>query len=756
MRNTLTTDWQPAGDSPANGESTDFARGRLWWLAGGMIVMLGAIGARLTYVQCVLPPGLVSVFAETTESFEEIPARDGRILSADGRPLADNEEHYDLLAYYRWIEEPADRDWVKHRARSKLSRKERRDPEKLAGAEAAVISQRDELWQSLSELTNTPMQELTTRRQRIQQRVEKIWQIVEAKRQGRDLPEETADLSNESAPRDSLWSTFWREITTPPPRSTLDPLIIAEQEDDHVVLEHLDAELAAEIETHPERYPGLRVVLRSRRTYPEGDLAAHLIGSRTPVQTEELAELSAALSAGNDLQTGDTIGRSGLERSYDSQLRGRRGMQRIVRNRRREIIHTEVVREPLSGQDLMLTFDTTLQRRSEDLLDTLLKQSLPSTDAAPAVDEESNRADPPAAVGPRGACLVALDIRTGAVLAAAAAPRYDLNLLTHADAAQWQAILDDPRRPLFPRVTQMALPPGSIFKTLSAIALIEDGQLDPAARFLCQGYLDRPDKDRCLVFRHYGVGHNETNLADALGRSCNVYFFTAARNAGPKPLVDWSRKLGIGQPTGIDVPGEVAGRLPSPDQPAGKSGRRWYPGDTLGLVIGQSSLLVTPLQMARLMAAVANDGQLVTPHLAAGQGQVHHEGLSRAEPGSESSLITRPQPKPITGLHPETLAAVREGLERVVQHRTGTAYKTVRLPNVTIAGKTGTAEVGGRLPDHAWFAGYVPADQPKVAFVVVIEHGGSGGKVAGPVARDFVKTLLDLGVIAGTRELAAE
>jgi penicillin-binding protein 2 len=163
-----------------------------------------------------------------------------------------------------------------------------------------------------------------------------------------------------------------------------------------------------------------------------------------------------------------------------------------------------------------------------------------------------------------------------------------------------------------------------------------------------------------------------------------------------------------------------------------------------------------------LMAAVANGGDLVTPHLAAGTGQVHRvggisgDGERTSTTFDASTLIPRPAPQRIAGLHPHTLAAVRDGLERVVQDRHGTAYKTVRLPNVSIAGKTGTAEVGGRLPDHAWFAGYVPADEPRVAFAVVIEHGGSGGKVAGPVARDFVKLLLELGVIAGTKELARE
>lgn len=751
MHNTLTSPWRNAANSPATGEPGEDARGRMWWLAGGMIAFLIVIGVRLAYVQTVLPDGLLVVFDEKTESFEEIPARDGRILSADGVPLADSEERYDLLAHYRWIEEPADADWVKQHARSLLSRKERRDPENVAAAEASVVTRRNELWGSLSELTGKSVAEIAAQRELVQERVERIWKLVEVKRRANS--QATANWKYVDEVQETNWvGRFWQELTTPPTRTSRDPLVIAEQEDEHVVLENLDPDVAAEIETHPERFPGLRVVLRTRRTYPEDDLAAHLIGSRTAVQPEEIAELSATLSDAGSLSPGDAIGRSGLERSYDAQLRGRNGLKKIVRNRRREIVATEVVREAQAGEDVVLTFDTNLQRRAEHLLDELLQQPIPEQ-SDPVVDDESNRSEPPAMVGPRGACLVALDVRTGAVLAAASAPRFDLNLLTHSDPERWQAVLDDPRRPLFPRVTQMALPPGSTFKTLSAIALIEDGGLAPEARFVCQGYLDRPDKDRCLVFRHYGVGHNETGLADALGRSCNVYFFTAARHAGPAPLVEWSRKLGIGQPTGIDIPGEAAGSLPSPDQKS-KSRRKWYPGDTLGLVIGQSSLLVTPLQMARLMAAVANDGRLVTPHLATAQGQVQRDLGSDAS--VDSAFHHRPQPKPIPGLHPETLAAVREGLERVVQHRTGTAYKTVRLPNVMIAGKTGTAEVGGRLPDHAWFVGYVPADEPKVAFVIIIEHGGSGGKVAGPVAREFVKTMLDLGVIHGTRELAVE
>ena len=163
----------------------------------------------------------------------------------------------------------------------------------------------------------------------------------------------------------------------------------------------------------------------------------------------------------------------------------------------------------------------------------------------------------------------------------------------------------------------------------------------------------------------------------------------------------------------------------------------------MGLAIGQSRLTVTPLQMARVMAAIANDGFLVTPHL------VQSFGPARLMEGEDSPRLAIPEPRPIPGLTEGTLARVREGLEMVVAHPKGTGYKTVRMSEVKIAGKTGTAEVGGGRPDHAWFAGYVPADRPKYAFAIVLEHAGSGGKNAGPVARRTVETLLALGLVQG-------
>jgi penicillin-binding protein 2 len=264
--------------------------------------------------------------------------------------------------------------------------------------------------------------------------------------------------------------------------------------------------------------------------------------------------------------------------------------------------------------------------------------------------------------------------------------------------------------------------------------------------FHCQGFLDDPDHNRCLIFRSFGASHGDINLIDALARSCNVYFFSAARRIGAAPLCDWAARFGFGRPTGIDLPGERGGNLPqltsgdAVERPQARRNRSG--GDAMQLAIGQARLTATPLQIARFMAAVGNGGKLVTPRLvdSAGPAMI---GDRSARDDSPADLDTRPIPE----LSPRTLEWVRMGLAQVVADRHGTGYKTVRLNEITIAGKTGTAEPGGGKPDHAWFAGYVPAERPKIAFVIVLENAGSGGHAAGPVARKFVQSLLAHGLI---------
>lgn len=747
MRNRLGHIWQERAPAAPPWDWDAQPAGRLGWLYALMFLPLCGVALRVADLQFRLQPAFTAVFARAETRLEDMPTRDGRILAADGAVLADDVVGYDLLMHYRWLESPADPRWLRRKAWERLSRVERRQSAVVAGEETLIVARREQLWRDLAWLTGRPEAELRQPAREVQERVERIWRDVVDRKEAAAASAETA--APIAAPSANWWEAVWRrvqdELTQPPQRRSGELPVVREQEEFHVLLRDIPKSVADEIEARPERYPGVRVAIRFRRVYPQQTLAAHLLGARTPLQPDELAEWRARDA---DYRAGDLVGRSGLERQYHDLLRGRRGRKALVFDRHGELLRTEIVQPPQFGRDVVLTLDPQLQRSAEQLLDAALAQPLAEQPAEDESPESARQRSAP----PQGGCLVALDVHTGAVLAAAAAPRYDANLLVAPDPAQWQRISADPRKPFYPRLTQMALPPGSVFKAATAIALLESGALPPDEHIACRGYLDHPGQHRCLTFRHFGVGHGDVDLADALCRSCNVYFFTGARRAGPETLVSWSRRLGIGAPTGIDLPGETGGYLPSPDAARVSRGRRWYPGDTLGLAIGQSSLTVTPLQMARLMALIANDGALVTPHLVAEGGPTLVEAVSAGE--TVRPVFAHPEPVRIAELDPAALAAIRAGLTKVVQDPHGTGYKTVRLKEVAIAGKTGTAEVGGGRPDHAWFAGYVPADRPRVAFAVVLEHGGSGGKVAGPVAREFVRKLLDLGLIERTAAVA--
>jgi penicillin-binding protein 2 len=298
----------------------------------------------------------------------------------------------------------------------------------------------------------------------------------------------------------------------------------------------------------------------------------------------------------------------------------------------------------------------------------------------------------------------------------------------------------------------MAIAPGSVFKIVTATALLESKTVMPEEPFFCNGYLAGKGDDgkgdcppdaqgtvpfsgigrwRCDIFTKQGIGHGETTLSDALCVSCNVYFFHHAARLGCDPLVDWAERFGFGRPAGVDLPGQSAGILPNPENIRRLERHDWRTADTQALGVGQGSLTATPLQIAVLLAAVANGGKLVTPHL-----------VQRID----TEDLEFPPPHPIPGLHAETLERLREGLQRVVSDPAGTAHDTVFMDDLTVAGKTGTAETGDG-PPHAWFTGYAPAEDPKVVIVVALEHDGEGSPAAGPIAKRLLLRLREWGIL---------
>lgn len=741
-------------------------------IAGPLLIICG----KLATLQAFQSEDFIAGFeSRVTETFKPIETTDGRIL-LDNKELARDVATYELKVHYRWLEEPADGLWLRARARERLSKEGRSDREQVDAAQQDVLAERQRMWTRLASAIGLSDEEFAKKRSATQERVERIVKLVEQNRDRRaDEAAETArKLRQEQSDKQTLWGGAWdrlrTELTTSPKRRRREPITVREEFQYHVIAEDLPYEQVAAVVTRPELYPGVDFEMRTERDYPQGSLAAHIVGTRQPVDDEDVEKLAAdsngELPAGPrhaGLKAGDRTGRTGVERSYDRYLRGQRGLERIVSNSAGEIIVREVVRQAQPGSDIDLAIVEPLQSHAESLLDTATSSSplmwFPegSNESKAQADKTIEEAATPSS-RPTGGCIVAINIRSGQVLCAAAAPRFDLRLLVDHNEELWQALQHDKRSPMYPRVTSMAVAPGSVYKTLTAIAGLENGTLDPEKPVFCRGYLKTPQRHRCYIYRHYGVGHSDLTLVDALCKSCNVYFYTVGSEMTAGPLVAWSDRLGFGRPTGIDLPFESGGHLPRPNAaqtiklasfedvasvaespPASKQQEPWYDGDTLGLAIGQSRLSVTPLQIARLMAAVATGGELPTPRVVRA---IQLPG-SPDRPAKEVLVTSQNERVPLSD---RTLKYVRAGLEKVVASRGGTGHRTVFTKEVSIAGKTGTAETGsGR--DHGWFAGYVPAEDPQVAFVAVLEHGGSGGRVAGPLAKGLVEEMLRLGLI---------
>jgi penicillin-binding protein 2 len=700
------SDWLELAEPPAVEPAVDPLRrlrlGKWLFAVGAMAVLCRA--AMLEWTQ---GEAFRRAAAEPIVHRESLPGTRGRILARDSTVLAVDEDRPALAVRYRQLQEPADPLWLRRQARARLSVSQRRDRSFVEAQEAQVVAERRAMHDRLAALCGLSPQQWRQRAAIIQQRVERIAQRVNQRQVQKQ------DQAQDSTP--GFWQRVARNLEdllqTPELPATI---VIAEELQFHVIAEDVPLEVVAEVEGHPERYPGVRIEPRRRRLYPHGDLAANLLG-----------HLGAADTAASQRHPEDRVGRMGLELAYDEVLYGQRGVLVEHWHRTGEVVASHRQREPDIGRDVTLTLDLALQRTAETLLER-------------ACQRRNALAEAPLAAG---AAAVVMDVHSGALLAAASTPRFDPNWFAAAgqvDRDQTIAsLLSDPAHPLLERATRMALPPGSVFKPIAAMALLESGAWDAAQIIPCQGYLHRPDAQRCSLYTRSGIGHGDVSLSDALATSCNVYFFRAAGTVGPQPLADWAARLGLGRRTGIDLPGEATGQVPDP------SASDWDIADTRALAIGQSRLTVTPLQMARVMAAIANGGLLVQPHL-----------VNTVSAAADDALPAS-SPQPIEGLSPATLATLREGLKRVVADPAGTGHEHVFLDAAAIAGKTGTAEAGGGLPDHAWFAGYCPADAPKVSVVVVIEHGGDGGSAAGPVARRLVERMHELGYFQRRQSLDA-
>jgi penicillin-binding protein 2 len=412
------------------------------------------------------------------------------------------------------------------------------------------------------------------------------------------------------------------------------------------------------------------------RSYPHGALAAHVLGYTSGVTEEEFRELEP-----RGYRIRDRVGRSGVERAYESRLRGEWGGQQVEVNAAGQVQRILGDKPARAGQDLRLTIDLPLQLAAERALDRVRKGA-----------------------------IVAMDPQTGAIRALASRPTFDPNVFSPGpSSAQWAA-LNGPQAPLLNRAFQ-GFPPASTFKIITTIAALESGLYGPASRVMTMGSFCYAG----LCYRDHGA-HGAIGFPLALAVSSNTFYYQVGLKIGPDPLFAAARRLGYGSLTGIELKGEeTPGLLGDQAWKMKVLGEPWTSVDTITSSIGQGALLVTPLQMARMYAAVANGGWLVTPH-----------------------LVERPTPRTWIGLKPTTLAVLRDGLRQVVTNGTATLLNNPNLPPV--AGKTGTGEDPPR-PDHSWFGGYAPVDRPTLVIIAFGENsGGYGGTVAAPMVKELMTT----------------
>jgi penicillin-binding protein 2 len=459
------------------------------------------------------------------------------------------------------------------------------------------------------------------------------------------------------------------------------------------------------------RFPGVEVVPYLTRRYLYNDLFAHVIGYVARLDAEDLKAMGderySVLSH---------TGKTGIERAYEEQLRGTIGYEEIETNARGRSLGVLKRHISQAGTDLRLSVDLTLQQATV------------------------------AAFGDMTGSAVAVDPNTGEVLAMVSLPSFDTNLFINGiSTVDYKALSTDPSQPLFNRNVRGGTPPGSTIKPFVALAGLESGLRKPEDRIYSSGEFFIPGQRRGYRDSHRG-GHGMVDLYSSISESANTYYYKLAMDMGIARFDSYMRRYGFGQPTGIDLVGEVSGIVPSPEWKRTRFKQPWFLGETVIAGIGQGYWVVTPLQLAQGTAALANGGYRKPLHL-----------VQQTRVGLNQPWRNQPQPAPTSfGATAEQLKAINQGMQMTMHTPKGTGYAIGAGSPYRIAGKTGTVQKISRkgnismdpknLPLHlrhqALFVGFAPADDPKIAVAVVVEHGGYGASSAGPIARKMMDAYL--------------
>ncbi len=476
------------------------------------------------------------------------------------------------------------------------------------------------------------------------------------------------------------------------------------------VSENLSWEEFARVNIHTPDLPGILPDVGETRFYPFGPAFAHVVGYVGAVNEAEI----------NDdpmLQLpGFRIGKTGIEHVFEKELRGVAGNSRIEVNAVGRAVRELNRQDGQAGEDIELTLDAEIQNFATKRL------------------------------GNESGAVVVMDIFSGDILTMCSTPAYDPNGFNIGlSTKDWEGLLNNPKTPLINKTISGQYPPGSTFKLAVALAALESGVVTADHTVTCRGKI-RLGRHDFHCWKRYG--HGKMDMINAISHSCDIYFYDIARKTGIEKIGEYARKLGLGSPLGLTLPAEKSGLIPTPAWKMAVQGVRWQTGETLISGIGQGFVLSTPLQLAVMTARVSNGGFAVRPRLTRKTDAPEKLNLEDIPMAEEPAYL---------GISDSSLAVVREGMNRVSNHKRGTAYASrIRQKGMQMAGKTGTAQVrrisrAERLDrvrkneekdwikrDHGLFVAYAPVDAPQYAISVLIEHGGSGSRVAAPIARDIM------------------
>lgn len=454
------------------------------------------------------------------------------------------------------------------------------------------------------------------------------------------------------------------------------------------------------LEVNLNHLPGIRSEKIRTRFYPDPFPLTHLLGFVGTVSTNDKKNDSAPILN----EPGFKIGKTGLEKAFDLTLRGEAGEKKVEVNAYRKIVRTLSLQKSKMGEQLSLTIDMDLQKTVYNLLEPYHT----------------------------GGCAV-MDVHTGELLSFVSYPGFDGNLFSHKIYQKsWQALSNDPYKPLTNKLINGLYAPGSIFKMIIALAALEKGIITHQTSYHCPGHFDlNGHKFHCWSWRTGGHGH--VNLTQAIGISCDVFFYHVALKLTSEEITNMAQRFGLGIPTGIELPNEKKGFIPTIDWQNNNFKRKWQKGDTINLSIGQGMLLTSPLQLCRMTACFVNGGRLINPHV-----------LCSTTPQAE-----------LIDIKPEHLDSIKKGMEAAVNAPYGTARRAqITTKGFEMGGKTGSTQVSRiteaqrrlgthndrpwHLKEHALFVGYAPLHKPRFATVVLIEHGGSGGRYAAPIGKEVL------------------